>query len=125
MTKEIKLRRKVWGCGARLFVQNFDAVLVVIVISAGDAIFAKFHNKLLKHKVTHFDLYSMLFFLGGDFLEVCRRQRRARAGARPWARGQTWAHMETLNCYYTDTQLLYIHIACCTCVSHVMLVCVI
>ena len=36
------------GCTAHLFAQNFDAVLVVIVISAGDAIFAKFHNKLLK-----------------------------------------------------------------------------
>ena len=37
ITQEIKLRR--------LFVQNFDAVLVVIGISAGDAIFAKFYKK--------------------------------------------------------------------------------
>ena len=36
------------GCTARLFAQNFDAVLVVIVISAGDAIFAKFYQKSLK-----------------------------------------------------------------------------
>ena len=38
----------------------------------------------------------------------------------PWARGQTWAHMEMLNYYYTDTQLLYIHIAYYTCISHIM-----
>ena len=31
------------GCKARLIAQKFDAVLVVIVISAGDAIFPKFH----------------------------------------------------------------------------------
>ena len=29
---------KIGGCTARLFAQNFDAVPVVIVISAGDAI---------------------------------------------------------------------------------------
>ena len=40
------------GCEARLCVENFDAVLVVIVISAGDAIFAKFYEKLLKCSVT-------------------------------------------------------------------------
>ena len=45
VTKEISSRKKMGGCKARLFVQNFDAVLVLIVISAGDAIFAKFHKK--------------------------------------------------------------------------------
>ena len=30
---------------ARLLAQNFDVVLVVIVISAGDTIFAKFYKK--------------------------------------------------------------------------------
>ena len=29
-----------WGCTARIYAQNFDAVLVVIVILAGEAIFA-------------------------------------------------------------------------------------
>ena len=37
------------GCTARLFAQNFDAVLVVIVISAGDAIFVIFYRKCRKH----------------------------------------------------------------------------
>ena len=41
------------GCAAHLFAQNFDAVLVVIVISAGDAIFTKFHKKLLKRVKLH------------------------------------------------------------------------
>ena len=41
------------GCEARLFAQNFDAVLVVIVVSAGDAIFAKFHKPILKHIKLH------------------------------------------------------------------------
>ena len=35
------------GCKARLFVQNFGEVLVVMIISAADAIFAKFNKKLL------------------------------------------------------------------------------
>ena len=42
ITKEIRLRKKMWGCAARLFAQNFDAVLVVIVILAGEAIFVIF-----------------------------------------------------------------------------------
>ena len=37
------------GCAARLFVQNFDAVLAVIVIAVGNAIFTKFYTKQLKH----------------------------------------------------------------------------
>ena len=36
------------GRKARLFVQIVDAVLVVIVVSAGDAVFAKFYKKLLE-----------------------------------------------------------------------------
>ena len=41
------------GCTARIYAQNFDAVLVVIVISAGDAIFAKFYKKRPKHTKLH------------------------------------------------------------------------
>ena len=37
------------GCTARIYAQNFDAVLVVIVILAGEAIFAKFVWKCRKH----------------------------------------------------------------------------
>ena len=44
-TQEISSRKKIGCCKAHLFAQKFDAVLVVIVISAGDAIFAKFHKK--------------------------------------------------------------------------------
>ena len=50
------------GDAARLFVQNFNAVLVVMVISAVDAIFGKFHETRLKHKLTHFKIYGMLCF---------------------------------------------------------------
>ena len=42
ITKEIGFRKKMGSCKARLFVQNFDAVLVVMVICAGEAIFAFF-----------------------------------------------------------------------------------
>ena len=45
------------GCTARLFAQNFDAVLVVIVICAGDAIFVKFYEKCLKHVKLHISRY--------------------------------------------------------------------
>ena len=45
VTQEINSRKKMGGCEALLFVENFDAVLIVIVISAGDAIFVKFHKK--------------------------------------------------------------------------------
>ena len=37
------------GCTARIYAQNFDAVLVVIVILAGDAIFVNFDWKCSKH----------------------------------------------------------------------------
>ena len=40
-----QLEKKDGGCKACLFAQNFGAVLAVIVISAGNAIFAKFHKK--------------------------------------------------------------------------------
>ena len=48
-----EVQKKMGGCPARIYVQNFDAVLVVIVISAGDAIFAKFYQKCLKHTKLH------------------------------------------------------------------------
>ena len=67
ITKEIGSREKMGSCKARLFVQNFDAVLVVIAISAGDAISAKSYKKCVKHKVTHFQVYGVLYFLGGAF----------------------------------------------------------
>ena len=56
-------------CTARLFVQSFDAVLVVIVISAGDAIFAKFHKKWLKHVNIYISRYTTICccFPGGGF----------------------------------------------------------
>ena len=41
------------GCRAQIYVQNFDAVLAVIVILAGDAIFAKFDWKCRKHIKLH------------------------------------------------------------------------
>jgi hypothetical protein len=37
------------GCTARIYEKNFDAVLVVIVISAGDGICEKFYEKRPKH----------------------------------------------------------------------------
>ena len=45
ITEEISARTNMEGCTALLFVQNSDAVLVVVVISAGDAIFAKFRKR--------------------------------------------------------------------------------
>ena len=50
------------GCKPRFFAQNVDAVLVVTVISAVDAIFAKFHKQCLKPQITRFKVYGMLFF---------------------------------------------------------------
>ncbi len=41
------------GCTARIYARNFDAVLVVIVILAGDAIFAKFDWMCRKHIKLH------------------------------------------------------------------------
>ena len=49
VTQEFSSRKKMGGCKARLFVQNFDAVLMVVVIFAGDAIFACFYRKCRKH----------------------------------------------------------------------------
>jgi hypothetical protein len=34
------LNKQIWGCRDRIYAQNFDAVLVVIVILAGEATFA-------------------------------------------------------------------------------------
>ena len=41
------------GCTARIYAQNFDAVLVVIVILAGEAIFAKNDWKCRKQTKLH------------------------------------------------------------------------
>ena len=61
------------GCKARLFVQNFGAVLVVIVISAGDAIFAKFHKKYLKRAKLPISRYMVsCFFQEAVFLGLPR-----------------------------------------------------
>jgi hypothetical protein len=77
------------GCTARLFAQNFDAVLVVIVISAGDTILAKLHEKCLTRlKLNILTYRTYRFFQDTRFFEVWLRQRRARA------RGPTWAHMD-------------------------------
>ena len=48
------LRKKNWGCTARLFAQDFDAVLVVVVILAGEAIFSKFDRTCIKHIKLHY-----------------------------------------------------------------------
>ena len=58
ITTEFSSRKKIGGCTARLFVQNCDAVLVVMVTSAGDVIFAEFYKKLQnKRNTTHFKMY--------------------------------------------------------------------
>ena len=43
ITRDISSITKMGGCTARLLLQNVDALLVVIVIFDGDAIFVKFH----------------------------------------------------------------------------------
>ena len=53
VAQEMRFRKQMGGCAARIYAQNFDAVLVVIVISAGDAIFAKFYQKCKKHTKLH------------------------------------------------------------------------
>ena len=56
------------GCTARLFAQNFDAVLVVIVILAGEAIFVIFELEVYKTpKTTCFMILDMLDFPGCAF----------------------------------------------------------
>ena len=45
ITQEINSSKRKGGCKARVVVQNFDAVLIVLVISAGDTIFAKFYKR--------------------------------------------------------------------------------
>ena len=72
------------GCTARLFAQNFDAVLVGIVIYAEDAIFAKFYQMCPKPLKLHILRYrTCRFFRDTHFFEVWLRQRRARARAWP------------------------------------------
>ena len=73
------------GAVKHVFLQkNSGAVFVVIVISAGDAIFAKFYKKCLKHVKLHICSFLVCcFFQESVVVEVCRRQRRARALARP------------------------------------------
>ena len=53
ITYEIKLRKTKYVCRAYLFAQTFDAALVVIVISLGDAIFAKLCKTLPKQVNKH------------------------------------------------------------------------
>ena len=49
---------KIWGCRDRIYAQNFDAVLAVIVILAGEAIFGKFDWKCRKRiKLHNSDLF--------------------------------------------------------------------
>ena len=60
------------------FVYNLNAVLVVMVIYAGDALFTKFHEQVPKTlKDYTFQDNCMLFLLGLIFFVVCRRQGRA------------------------------------------------
>ena len=53
ITKEIGSRKKMGSCKARIYVQNFDAVLVVMLILAGEAIFANFDWRCRKHINIH------------------------------------------------------------------------
>ena len=80
VTQEISSRKKVGGCKARLFVQISGAVLVVITISARDAIFAKFHKKYLKRLKLHISRYMVhCFFQEG----VCLMSAVDSEGPRP------------------------------------------
>ena len=79
------------GCTARLFAQNFDAVLVVIVISAGDAIFAKLHKKCLKLVTLHISTYIVCcFFQEAFFLRSAVDSEGPGPGP---GLGPTWVHM--------------------------------
>ena len=51
MTEKL-VEKKIGSCKARLFAQNFDAVLMVVIIFAGDAIFI-FYWKCGKHSDPH------------------------------------------------------------------------
>ncbi len=60
-----------WGCTARLFAQNFDVVLVVIVILAGEAIFVIFELEVYKTSKTKcFMILDMLDFPGYAFSKL-------------------------------------------------------
>ena len=63
---QLENKKKWGGCASPLFVQNLDALLVVIIISAGKAIFAKFNHKLPKHV----NLYNSRYMLCCFFLEA-------------------------------------------------------
>ena len=68
------------GCTARLFAQNFDAVLVVIVIFAGHAIFVMFYKKCRTHSKLHIlcDLHKLHVpkILGTNFWAEKKRLRQ-------------------------------------------------
>ena len=49
------------GRKARFFVHNSNVVLVVIIIFEGDAIFAKFHNKLHKFVKLYISTYIYIY----------------------------------------------------------------
>ena len=59
----MKSKKKMGGCTARIYAQNFDAVLVVIIISAGDAIFAKLYIKNVQNtqNYTFYDIGHVIF----------------------------------------------------------------
>ena len=61
------LKKENGGCTSHLLVQNFDAVLVVIVISEGDTMSAKFYRKRLKHVRPHISRYAICSFPQGTF----------------------------------------------------------
>ena len=90
ITRQIKLRNKMGECTAWLSVHNFDAVLVVIVISAGGAIFAKFHTKLLKRVKLHISRYVVhCFTQEAVFLMSVADSEGPVPGPGP---GPIWAH---------------------------------
>ena len=86
------------GCTACLFAQNFDAVLVGIVIYTEDDIFAKFYQMCPKLLKLHILTYrTCRFFRDTRFVEVWLRQRRARA-----PHGPIWAHVGVRGMSHTD-----------------------
>ena len=50
MAQQSRLRKHVGGCKPYLFVQNVDAILVVKVMSAGNATFGKCHRKVTRRQ---------------------------------------------------------------------------
>ena len=79
------------GCTARIYAQNFDAVLVVIVISAGDAIFAKFYQKCLKHTKLHILSYRTCHIFQDALFLRSANDGTPRRPCTQWARiGPRW-----------------------------------